>query len=148
GTQTFSFSGYLRVANESPADSARIVVEYRDGNENVLASSDTGLITSTTSWQFIKLSQLAPPATTHIRVRLLATRNSGSSNDAYFDGLSLRPVASAVALLSGTATDDGLPQGSTLTTTWSKVSGPGNATFNTPNAVTTGVVFDAVGSYV
>src|SRR3989344_6720193 len=33
--------------------------------------------------------------------------------------------------LTGGASDDGLPQGSTLTTTWSNVSGPGTVTFHT-----------------
>ena len=31
--------------------------------------------------------------------------------------------------LNGTATDDGLPSGSSLATTWTKVSGPGPVTF-------------------
>ena len=33
----------------------------------------------------------------------------------------------------GTASDDGLPAGSTLTTTWSKFSGPGTVTFGNAN---------------
>ena len=33
------------------------------------------------------------------------------------------------ATLQGTATDDGLPEGSSLTTTWTMVSGPGTVTF-------------------
>lgn len=52
------------------------------------------------------------------------------------------------ALLNGTVSDDGLPTGSTLTQTWSKVSGPGNVSFTTPNAPDTEATFDTAGSYV
>jgi len=52
------------------------------------------------------------------------------------------------AALSGTASDDGLPNPpGTLTTTWSKVSGPGTVTFGNPNALSTTVSFSAAGTY-
>src|SRR5439155_8487692 len=54
----------------------------------------------------------------------------------------------ASASLNGTASDDGLPAGSTLTTTWSKVSGPGTVTFGDLNALTTTASFSAAGTYV
>src|SRR5207253_3036445 len=50
--------------------------------------------------------------------------------------------------LNGTANDDGLPAGSTVTTTWSKVSGPGTVTFANVNARSTTASFSAAGSYV
>jgi hypothetical protein len=51
--------------------------------------------------------------------------------------------------LSGTVTDDGLPNppGST-TKQWTKFSGPGAATFTTPNQTTTDVTFNQPGTYV
>jgi RHS repeat-associated protein len=52
------------------------------------------------------------------------------------------------AALSGTASDDGLPAGSTLTTFWSQVSGPGLATFNDIDALATRAVFSTPGTYV
>jgi len=52
------------------------------------------------------------------------------------------------ATLNGTATDDRLPAGSTLTTTWSKVSGPGTVTFNNASATNTTASFSASGAYV
>lgn len=52
------------------------------------------------------------------------------------------------ATLDGTVTDDGLPSGSTLTTTWSKFSGPGVVTFGDASAVDTTASFSAAGSYV
>ena len=49
--------------------------------------------------------------------------------------------------LTGTATDDGLPSG-TLTTGWSKVSGPGTVTFGSATSLSTTATFSAQGSYV
>jgi hypothetical protein len=54
-----------------------------------------------------------------------------------------------VANLDGTVSDDGLPNPpGALTTTWSKVSGPGTVTFGSANAVDTTASFSAAGSYV
>ena len=53
------------------------------------------------------------------------------------------------ASLSGTATDDGLPNPpATITTTWSQVSGPGTTTFANPSARSTTASFTAAGVYV
>ncbi len=49
--------------------------------------------------------------------------------------------------LSGYVTDDGKPNG-TLTTTWSKVSGPGTVTFGNSSAPSTGATFSTSGVYV
>ena len=55
----------------------------------------------------------------------------------------------ASASLSGTATDDGLPNPpGALTTTWSKVSGPGTVTFGNAGAKATTATFSVAGSYV
>jgi hypothetical protein len=53
----------------------------------------------------------------------------------------------ASASLDGTVSDDGLPSG-TLTTSWSKVSGPGTVSFGNPNAIDTTATFSSVGTYV
>jgi RHS repeat-associated protein len=50
--------------------------------------------------------------------------------------------------LNGTVTDDGNPANGTLTISWTKVSGPGNATFAIPAQAATAVTFSEVGSYV
>jgi len=51
--------------------------------------------------------------------------------------------------LTGTATDDGLPNPpSALTTTWTKVSGPGTVTFGNTNALSTTASFSIDGTYV
>jgi hypothetical protein len=53
------------------------------------------------------------------------------------------------ATLDANVTDDGLPSPpAALTYTWSKVSGPGNVTFGTPNAVDTTASFSLNGTYV
>ncbi|HEV8635606.1 MAG TPA: PKD domain-containing protein [Chloroflexota bacterium] len=54
----------------------------------------------------------------------------------------------ASASLTGTATDDGLPDPpGAVTTTWSVVSGPGMVTFGDPMALTTTATFSVAGSY-
>jgi hypothetical protein len=57
-------------------------------------------------------------------------------------------VISSAAVLNGTVTDDGLPSPSTLSYTWSKVSGPGTVTFVNANAVDTQASFSLTGTYV
>ncbi len=53
------------------------------------------------------------------------------------------------ATLDGTVVDDGLPNPpATVTTTWSKQSGPGTVTFGNANAVDTTANFSATGTYV
>jgi hypothetical protein len=52
----------------------------------------------------------------------------------------------ALATMAGGARDDGLP--GALATTWSKVSGPGTATFTDPSSPTTTVDFSDAGIYV
>ena len=54
----------------------------------------------------------------------------------------------AGADLDGTVTDDGLPTSGALTTTWSKVSGPGTVMFTDAAAVDTTATFSTSGSYV
>ena len=58
-------------------------------------------------------------------------------------------VLPATASLAGTASDDHLPSPPDhLTTTWSKVSGPGAVTFGNPSALQTSASFSATGTYV
>jgi len=70
-----------------------------------------------------------------------------------------RPVVSAgvdqtvvypsSVLLNGTATDDGVPANpGTLSVSWTRISGPGNASFANPGAPSTSVAFSTAGSYL
>jgi len=52
------------------------------------------------------------------------------------------------ATLNGTATDDGLPAGSTLAITWSVVSGPGQVVFGNAHQAQTTATFSTPGTYV
>ncbi|UCG63843.1 MAG: metallophosphoesterase, partial [Deltaproteobacteria bacterium] len=52
------------------------------------------------------------------------------------------------AILDGTVSDDGLPEGGDLTVTWTQASGPGTVTFADSNAVDTTASFSEEGSYV
>ena len=71
--------------------------------------------------------------------------NAAPSVDAGPDASVTRPAA---ATLSGSAVDDGLPTGSSVSTTWSQVSGPGTTTFADAGAPATTATFSAAGSYV
>ncbi|HZD94334.1 MAG TPA: CARDB domain-containing protein, partial [Candidatus Sulfotelmatobacter sp.] len=50
--------------------------------------------------------------------------------------------------LSGSASDDGLPAGSSLSYSWTKVAGPGTVAFSTPSAPGTSATFSAIGLYI
>jgi RHS repeat-associated protein len=50
--------------------------------------------------------------------------------------------------LGGSASDSSLPQGDSITTTWSKVSGPGAVTFANPQQISTTASFSEPGSYI
>jgi uncharacterized repeat protein (TIGR03806 family) len=64
-------------------------------------------------------------------------------------GADLAITLPAAAALNGSASDDGLPTPpAALTYAWSKVSGPGTATFANAGAASTTATFSAAGSYV
>ena len=135
GTQAFAWKAHVRSRAEATPDTARVIVEYRNAaNTTMIARLDSGEVASTSTWTLLEDTRIAPAGTGWIRIRLIATRRSGTTNDAYFDALSLRPVTGAGVKLNGTVTDDGLPAGGLLTTTWSKVSGPGDVVFANANA--------------
>jgi hypothetical protein len=68
--------------------------------------------------------------------------NAGTDKSATLSG------SSVAVSLTGTATDDGLPEGSLLTRTWSQVSGPAVVGFSSTSTATTTATFTAAGSYV
>jgi RHS repeat-associated protein len=149
GTQQFEFRAYVRSATEATADAARVVVEYRDAaNANVIAIIDSGAVASTNAWHLTEDLRTAPLGTGWIRIRLIATRNSGLTNDAFFDSISLRPIGNAAIKLQGTAADDGLPFGSSLSSTWTTVSGPGAVTFSNATSPVSAASFNVAGTYV
>jgi YD repeat-containing protein len=56
--------------------------------------------------------------------------------------------AVCLVALSGSATDDGLPEGNTVAFSWTMLSGPGTATFANANQATTTASFSAAGTYL
>ncbi len=52
------------------------------------------------------------------------------------------------ANLNGSISDDGLPPGSSVSTNWSKVSGPGTVIFVAPNVTVSPASFSEAGTYV
>jgi RHS repeat-associated protein len=55
---------------------------------------------------------------------------------------------SNAALLKGQIVDDGLPTGASLSSSWSKVSGPGEVVFGNPTSAETTATFSKPGTYV
>ncbi len=109
GTQQFEWKAFLRSREESPADVGRIIVEYRNAtNTQVMATLDSGPITTNFDWHWTDDTRAAPVGTGWMRIRLIGTRRSGATNDVYFDNLSLRAIDAAGVKLEGTASDDGL----------------------------------------
>ncbi len=105
GEVTFAFRGFVRTWDESPTDTARIVVEFRDaGDTVVLEAYDSGALVSPNEWLEVADERTPPPGTGHIHVRLISTRGAddgsenGGSNDGFFDSLTL--VSRGVAVLT------------------------------------------------
>jgi phosphatidylserine/phosphatidylglycerophosphate/cardiolipin synthase-like enzyme len=88
GGVQFQFSA--RVSGWNGNDTARVIVEYRGAGGAVLDSYDSGPRTSSQSWLAIGDTRTAPAGTVMLRLRLIAVRNAGTNNDAYFDALVLR----------------------------------------------------------
>ncbi len=93
GKQSFRFSGWVSVYPQSPSDLAQIVVEYRDAGDSRVLATFTSDERSDTQWARLEDTRIAPAGTGWIRVRLIAKRQEGLSNDGYFDDLSLTAVA-------------------------------------------------------
>lgn len=89
GTQPYSFSGYLRVYDQNPCDTAQVIVEYRNASGAVLTTYNTGYTTDKFGWIQYSNNKIAPSGTRKIRIRLISRVGTGPSLDGYFDDLSL-----------------------------------------------------------
>jgi hypothetical protein len=108
GSVLFAFEGRLRTLDETPPDTARIVVEYRDAaNAVVLDAFDTGEIANPFTWRRIADTRTAPVGTGWIRVRLLTGQFHGPSTDGWFDGLSLRSQGTATMAIGDVTVYEG-----------------------------------------
>jgi RHS repeat-associated protein len=147
GTQQFTWQAYVHSSAKTNPDTARVIVEYRNTSQNLIATLTSDDVVSTDNWHLTEDTRVPPVGTRFMRIRLIAIRNSGTTNDVFFDGLSLKAVGDVAAVkLSGTATDDGLPVGNPFTKIWTKVSGNGNVLFAANEAIS-GSTYDAPGTY-
>jgi hypothetical protein len=104
GKQSFTFSGYVQVFDQTPSDSARMIIEYRSSTSTILDKYDIGYTGNRAVWTQYVNTKTAPAGTRTIRIRLLSKNVNGTSVDAYFDNLSLTTtVVLPVRLLSFTA---------------------------------------------
>lgn len=79
---------------------------------------------------------------------LMVSRSTSNQAPIVDGGPDQTVIFPAQANLNGTVSDDGLPEGGTLTLTWSQVSGPATATFANAAAEDTTASFPALGTYV
>ena len=94
------------------------------------------------------MSNAGGPAGTAHQVQFTVVDNAGTNQAPTVNaGTDQTVTLPNSATLTGTVSDDGLPNG-TLTRTWSKFSGPGTVTFGTPTANTTTATFSSAGTYV
>ena len=111
---------------------------------NLSGGSDVITLTVDATIDSSALSADASLASTTLTGRSRGRKNRAPVVSA---GIAQTITLPATATLSGTATDDGLPSGS-LTTAWSKSSGPGTVTFGNINALSTTATFSIDGTYV
>src|SRR6478736_889041 len=103
GVQQFTFTGFVRSFSESNPDGARIVVEYRTSTGAVISSYDSGEQANAGEWKFLSDTRVAPITTRKVRIRLISTRHTGSSADAFYDGLMFRALPSSATRTSAAA---------------------------------------------
>jgi hypothetical protein len=103
GQVHFLFSGWVQSHAETaaPLDQAAVVVQALDiSKTQILLNWFSDTVSSLSSWMQIAHSITPPPGTRYMRVQLIAIRNQGASNDAYFDD---------VQLIAGSSTFVGSP---------------------------------------
>ena len=122
-----SVSGPAAPVITSPTQSTTTVTLPVAGTYVLAFDANDGALTGTDQITLVAAANTAP------------TVSAGPDANAEFGG----PIT-----LTGTASDDGLPTGSTLNTTWTRVSGPGTANITTPTALTTQATVTAAGQHV
>jgi hypothetical protein len=96
-------------------------------------------------WAYPGQAQIAIPQSNLFPTGGAPSPNQAPSVNAGADQAITLPAS---ASLAGSASDDGLPKPpGALTTTWSKLSGPGTVTFGNANALSTTASFSTSGSY-
>ncbi len=116
------------------------------GDASALSTSATFSVDGTYVLQ-LEASDSVLSATDTVTITVNPVPNEAPTVDAGSDQTITLPTDSVS--LDGTVTDDGMPNPpASVTTTWSKVSGPGTVTFADANAVDTTATFSIDGTYV
>jgi PKD repeat protein len=113
---------------------------------NPTASSTTATFSTAGTYVLLLTASdttLSASDTVTISVTAAAPVNQAPQVNAGLD----QTITALSTTLTGSVTDDGLPTGSTLTRSWSQVSGPGIVTFTPPNAAVTTASFSTTGTY-
>lgn len=92
-TQYYSFSGWIQSKAEVvPPDQAAFSIQCLDAAKTqVLYNWRSDTTASVGVWAQVTAHFMAPPGTRYLRVQLIAIKNQGSTNDAYFDDIYLSP---------------------------------------------------------
>lgn len=89
---SFSISGLVWTADESPSDVARVIFEFLGPGGVLLGSYDTGELSTGGAWMGIGCCcECHPHNTEVVRVRLLGLKRSGTQLDAVFDDIRVFP---------------------------------------------------------
>jgi hypothetical protein len=153
--QTISLPGPARLAGQAyddglPADttiqwsvvSGPGIVTFADANSPVTAAA---VCTLGTYVLRLTASDSAHSVFSECRITVIPANVAPVVNA----GSTQRVFLPSAAILSGTVSDDGLPNPpGTATVLWSKVSGPGTVTFGDAGALATTAAFSDLGSYV
>lgn len=87
--RNFTFSGYMMVYNQNPADGAQMIVQYLSASDNLLVSYNTGIRKDKGVWTQYVSTLTAPVGTRKVKIILKSYVYNGPSVDGYFDDLSL-----------------------------------------------------------
>lgn len=154
GLVTYIFTGYVRSFDQEPSDQTQILVEYRNAADSTLKTYDSGLVASLTDWQLLTDTTLAPVGTTTAIINLIARRNNGSNNDAFFDNLSLTKMINETCIAPCedlnilTLTTDAIPNGMGGTASATLANGTGMVIYNWSTGDTTNEVINLMpGTY-
>ncbi|WP_442485363.1 malectin domain-containing carbohydrate-binding protein [Aeoliella sp. SH292] len=142
GSVRFGYDGNTNLITESTAPYAM----FGDSNGNFYVGSLSVGSHTITATPFSGANATGS-AGLALSVSFTVINQAANQAPQLYPGPNLNVLVTDTAHLDGWANDDGLPSG-TLTSTWSKVSGPGTVTFGNTARPATTANFSAPGTYV
>ncbi|OHA17483.1 MAG: hypothetical protein A3G52_04585 [Candidatus Taylorbacteria bacterium RIFCSPLOWO2_12_FULL_43_20] len=143
------FTGTQAVSISSATDGATIYYTL-DGSIPTEQSARYTSPINISQYSVIRAKAFKSGMTSSGTVTAIFTKSIGDTNNSapvVNSGADKNVNLPAQSVLTGSASDDGLP-GNTLTTLWSSVTGSGEATFSSPSSLFTVVNFSAPGTYI